>query len=277
MLSSVKSWALWGALCGALYALVIYAPASWLARGLAQLSHHAVLLESAQGTIWQGSAVLTLSAGSGSTGAVSLPSRLHWSITPAWIGFDVGLKTSCCSSSRLEASALVVKFRAQTWQTIGLTLSTSHFALPAQLLIGLGAPWNTMQLEGDLQFATKDFKGRWSFTQGLEGLSGLATLHANNMATALSTIRPLGSYVVTLMDTSLRLQTQGVGETDKIGTNTALVLSGEGQIQTSTGQIHFEGEALAVQGREEALLNLLHIIGQWQPTADGRARSIWKI
>jgi general secretion pathway protein N len=149
-------------------------------------------------------------------------------------------------------------------------LGVQNLLLPAELLAGLGAPWNTMQLTGTLKLAAEGLAGKWSSSGGLEDMTGRATLDVLGVATALSTIKPLGSYRLSTTGSVMRLETLADQPTEA-----ALLLSGTGKIEQ--GRASFLGEASAAAGREEALSNLLHIVGQWQPGVDGRARSILKL
>ena len=258
-----------GVVCGILSALVAYAPASWLASGLASSSGGQVLLQAPRGTIWQGSADLVLSGGEGSAGAASLPSRLNWQISPVWLGLDVSLSAPCCT---LAASPVQLGLRAgapSNIRDVEWHLNAVRLDLPAELLMGLGAPWNTLQLAGELLFTSDQLAGVWS-AQGLQSLTGRASLQASHVATALSTVRPLGNYLLSSTGAALRLETLGGAPNES-----ALILTGTGQIEQ--GRASFQGEALAAKGREEALSNLLHIVGQWQPGTDGRSRSILKL
>jgi general secretion pathway protein N len=268
-MQALKKWTIGGAACGIFCATIAYAPASWLASGLASSSAGQVLLQSARGTVWQGSADLILSGGTGSTGAVSLPSRLQWKISPAWLGFDVSLSAPCCA---LASSPVQMSLRTGVSShklDIAWHLNAKHFRMPAGLLSGLGAPWNTLQLAGELLFSSDQLSGVWSM-QGLQGPKGRASLQIMQVTTALSTVRPLGSYLLSSADSVLRLETVGNASQE-----TALILTGQGQIED--GRVSFQGEAVAANGREEALSNLLHIVGQWQPGTDGRSRSILKL
>ena len=67
-------WAVGGAAVGAVGAVLVFAPASWLAAGLAQASAERVRLLDPRGTVWQGSGLLQLTGGAGSdnTSAVAL-------------------------------------------------------------------------------------------------------------------------------------------------------------------------------------------------------------
>jgi general secretion pathway protein N len=90
------------------------------------------------------------------------------------------------------------------------------------------------------------------------------------MQTALSTVRPLGTYRITLQGAALTLETPQA--------DAALQLSGTGKVGTPAGsKVYFLGEATAAEGKEAALSNLLHIIGQKQTSTDGRLRSVLRI
>ena len=90
-------WAWGGALVGTLVAVTLWAPASWLARAVEHFSHAQVRLDQARGTVWNGSAQLALSGGSGSSDTVALPGLLNWKIRPIWGAMRVDLQASCCT------------------------------------------------------------------------------------------------------------------------------------------------------------------------------------
>ncbi len=265
-MKAVRRWMLGGTAIGLAYSLLAFAPASWLANGLAALSGGQVLLQAPRGTVWQGSADIVLSGGKGSSGAVSLPSRMVWQINFAWLGLDLSLDAPCCASA---ASPVQLALRASSLARpldISWRVDAPKLALPADMLVGLGAPWNTLQLGGDLNLMTDQLSGVWSRSDGLTQLLGRADLQASNVTTALSTVRPLGSYRLSSTGSALVLETKP---------SAALVLSGAGQIVQ--GRVSFQGEALAAVGFEEALSNLLHIVGHWHPSTEGRPRSVLKL
>ncbi len=263
----LRSWAYLGSALGLCTALVVFAPASWLAAGLAAASNGKVLLEEPRGTVWTGSAQLVLAGGDGSSGATRLPTRMNWKISPEWFGVTVLLDAPCCTpAAPVQVTALlggVAKGGTLAW-----TLKSPRLTLPAVLLAGLGAPWNTLQLAGELTLSSEQLAGQWTPSEGLQKLTGQTQLQADNVTTALSTIRPLGNYRLSTAGATMRLETSAPSDA-------ALILSGKGQIEQ--GRIAFLGEAMAAKGREEALSNLLHMIGQWQPSTDGRLRSVLKI
>ncbi len=234
-----------GAVAGLLVAIVVFAPARWLAAGVERASTGQVLLADARGTVWTGSAQLVLTGGVGSTDSAVFPGRLAWDIAPRWDGVLARLRPECCSTQAIPVRA--------HWRVGGVRLEVGDSASrwPGAVLAGLGTPWNTLQLEGELQFSTQGLSVEWA--AGRLAIAGRAELVASRIASRLSTLRPMGSYRITLQGgtpAALRLETlEG-----------SLQLSGSGQWVGA--RLRFRGEASAAPEREAALANLLNIIGR---------------
>ena len=240
-------WALAGALAGALPALLAFAPAHWLAAAVAQASGEQVQLLAPSGTVWTGSAQLVLTGGPGSQDRAALPARLHWRLRPAWGGLHAELRADCCTRAPLLLRLGV------HWGGARVALADGQSQWPAAVLTGLGTPWNTLQLQARLHLTTPGLTLRIT-PKGVQG-EGRATLDALDAASRLSTLRPMGSYRLVWQaadNAPLSLQTlQG-----------ALQLQGSGQ--WIAGRLRFEGQAEASPGREEALANLMNILGRRQ-------------
>jgi general secretion pathway protein N len=245
-------WAGWGIAVGSVTALITQAPAHWLAHAVAHASHQRVLLTQPQGTVWHGSATWALSDGQvGAPSAMALPSRLQWHLAPHidWTRVSLGLRAqldaACCTPQPLLVDI------TPRWQGVRIHMPahTSHW--PAHWLVGLGAPWNTVQPEGQLQLSTQGFTlhsqaGQWR-------LDGQVQMQLAQLSTRLSTMQALGSY---------RVLMQG-GDTIAVKLDTVegkLQLQGEGQ--WLDGRLRFKGEASAQPEFEAALSNLLNILGQ---------------
>ncbi len=248
-------WALTGTLVGLLLATLLNAPAHWLTALVQQGLGERVLLQDVRGTLWNGSARLTLAGGPGSTDSASLPGRLSWLIRPSWSGLRADLNADCCMQQAWH-------WRVQPgWGGVRLLLSDSVSQWPAQWLSGLGTPWNTVQVEGQLTLSTQALVLEWASGRLL--LAGQAQLDALQISSRLSTLKPMGSYRVVL--------TGGSAPGFVLSTlDGALQLSGTGQWVGN--RLRFEGVASAAPERMEALSNLLNIIGR----RDG-ARAIIKI
>ncbi len=245
---SAWGWALAGALLGALPALAVFAPAQWLASGVQRASGDQVQLAQARGTVWNGSAQLVLTGGQNSQDAVALPGRLNWQLRPTWSGGAHALvRAACCTPEPLRV-------RVQPhWGGVRVALADGNSQWPAALLTGLGTPWNTLQLQGQLALHTEGLSAEWA--SGRMVLAGQLQLDALALSTRLSTLRPMGSYRLLLQG--------GAAPTLQLTTlDGALQMHGSGQW---VGQrLRFEGEARAAPEREAALSNLLNIIGRRQ-------------
>jgi general secretion pathway protein N len=240
-----------GGVLGLVLAMLIWAPARWLAWGVAQASQGQVQWLDARGTVWAGSAQLLLSGGAGSRDPLALPGRLRWTLTPAWTGLRLGWQADCCMA---QAAHLQMRLGAST---LNLQVSDHPSQWPAALLTGLGAPWNTLQPEGQLQLRTEGLQLNWA--QGRLQMRGLIDLNLQNLSSRLSPIKPLGSYSIALTGTPEGTATPGLQLNTLQG---PLRLSGQGQW---VGQrLRFTGEASAEEGSEAALSNLLNIIGRRQ-------------
>jgi general secretion pathway protein N len=239
-------WAVAGALGGLLLALVLFAPARWLAALVLQASGGHAVLAAPRGSFWQGSAQLVLSGGAGSLDAVALPGLMNWRIRPAWTGLNLQLQAECCMRQAWRLQAMPAG-----WGGLQLALSDSQSQWPAALLSGLGTPWNTVQAQGQLAASTQGLNARW--TQGRLALAGRLQLDALQISSRLSTLQPMGSYRLTL--------TGGSPPTLELSTlDGSLLLTGQGQW---VGQrLRFNGAASASPGSVDALSNLLNIIGR---------------
>lgn len=243
---SAWGWALAGALLGALPALAVFAPAQWLASTVARASGGQVQLAQARGTVWNGSAQLVLTGGLDSQDAAALPGRLNWQLRPTWGGGVRALvRAACCTPEPLR---LQVQPR---WGGAQLTVQDNQSQWPAALLTGLGTPWNTLQLQGQLALHTSGLNAEWASGRML--LAGQLQLDALALSTRLSTLRPMGSY-------RLLLEGGAVPTLQLTTLDGALQMQGSGQWVGK--RLRFEGEATAEPEREAALSNLLNIIGR---------------
>jgi general secretion pathway protein N len=238
-------WAIGGGLLGLVLALVLFIPASWLASRIEDASGGRIVLADARGSLWNGSANLQLTGGAGSTDQLQLPTAVDWHVRPHWNGFVVEMTSACCTPQ-----PLVVRVRP-AWRSIAFDVADARSQWPASLLAGLGTPWNTLQLDGDLILETQGLSVEWA--EGRLALAGRAELQAQRMSSRLSTLRPMGSYRITVTG----------GATPNLQLDTlegSLQLSGSGQWVGE--RLHFNGAATAAPDREEQLSNLLNIIGR---------------
>ncbi len=229
----------------------MWAPATWLAWGVVQASQKRVLLQSVRGSVWNGSAQLLLSGGEGSRNAQALPGRVRWQIQPGWLSLKLSLNADCCMA---EPTHWTVRADGTT---LRLSNTDHRSQWPAILLSGLGAPWNSLEATGQLTLQTEGLKLQW--VAGRLLLQGQVELQAAQMASRLSTLKPMGSYRIILRGA------QGGSPTPELLLSTTqgpLQLTGQGQWVGA--RLRFTGEASADEGSESALTNLLNIIGRRQ-------------
>ncbi|MEI7782989.1 MAG: type II secretion system protein N [Betaproteobacteria bacterium] len=233
--------ALVGLMLGVGLALLTQAPARWLAPWVAGTGHLQLL--DAQGTLWQGSARLQLTGGPGSRDQALLPDRIEWQTGASWSALHLDIKALCCTSEPLRLSL------GWAGSSARLSLADHRSLWPADVLSGLGTPWNTLQPTGKLQLQTQGL----SWDLATARLQGGATVDLQDLGSALSTIRPIGHY---------RLSLQGA-DTSQLTLSTvegALQLQGQGQ--WLNGRWRFKGHASTEPALEPALGNLLNIIGR---------------
>jgi general secretion pathway protein N len=256
--NAANRWSVGGLVIGALAGLIAFAPAAWLARGIAAASGDKLLLTDARGTLWNGSALPVLTGGPGSRSATALPDRLSWRLGLAWRGgpaAELKLRQYCCLRGEVGVSVApgwgrtVIRVQPNESNTLG--------QWPAALLAGLGTPWNTLQLGGTLRLTSPGMS--FETVQGRVRFSGDAALDIAHASSRISPLESLGSYRLTLRGDAASGSPAMV---NLITVDGALKLSGSGEWGGSG--LRFRGEAEAAQGNEPALNNLLNIIGRRQ-------------
>lgn len=237
-------------LCGALLGTLCQAPARWLGPAVQRASQGRIELRNTQGTLWQGQSDVLLAGGTGSRDAQALPSGLTWTVRPTWQGgpaLRLAMRLPCCTTQDMVWQ---VGWR---WQGLWVRLSPSESVWPAAWLAGLGAPWNTVQLQGSLHLHTDGIDVSWA--EGRERIQGRATLQARDVSSSLSTLKPLGDY-------QIDWTTDNTGSAQLVLTTLRGELSVTGRGQWAAGHWRFQGVAEATEGSEAALSNLLNILGR---------------
>lgn len=221
-----------------------HAPARWLTDSLRLWSQHKAAFADARGTVWQGSTRLVVIEDGGGS-AVALPGRLEWRLRPRWPGMAVELHANCCMNQPWTFSVF------PRWGGVRISAEDSISQWPVQLLVGLGSPWNTLNMTGQLRISTQGFWVDWS--KGARTVGGNAQLDVFQLSSHLSTLRPVGSY---------RLSVQG-GAAAVISLETlegTLRLSGSGQLNADG--LRFEGLAKTASEQEAVLARVLEVVGR---------------
>lgn len=266
---AARRFAIWGSVLGIVAAVIIWAPAAWLAGWVANATGGRILLAEARGTIWNGSAVAVLTGGTGSREARSLPGRLRWTLRPVGAAFSLMIEHECCLNGRAELR-ISPGLGSMTTRLVATPVQPGNSGQwigqwPAQWLAGLGTPWNTLQLGGALRLTAppsgltlRQVQGRWL-------VEGGAALELVDVSSRLSSLERLGSYRLSVAGDAA----SGGAKLELTTLDGALQLSGSGQV--GANGLRFRGEARA-DGDPAALSNLLNIIGR----RDG-ARSVISI
>lgn len=242
------------ALVGALAVLVVLAPAHWAAGLIERASQGHVRLADPQGTLWSGSGVVLLAAGRDSDApATSLPERLGWQVKPT------GLLTGTLDLVLTHPSALNQPLSVRAPLTGGpVRLGAATVRLPASLLVGLGAPFNTVRPGGQLQLT-------WDGLSIAPGrVEGRLDAEWRDASSSLAPVRPLGHY---------RLQFEGLAPGARVQLRTLtgpLELVADGTIEAS-GRLRMTGRARAMPGTDaivrSQLSTLISLLGR--PDGDG--------
>ncbi|WP_149137158.1 type II secretion system protein N [Cupriavidus campinensis] len=222
------------------------APAAWLAESVASRTQRRVLLADAAGTIWHGSATLALSAGSGSQTATVLPGRLEWNVA----GWPLLAGTLRVALAHSEAMAAPVTLAVTP---TGWTAQAGAIRLPAALLEGIGAPFNTLRPDGQMRIDWSALRGRFGDQKAGSQTFGHLTLQFDQVSSAVSRLRPLGSY---------RAEVDLAGADGKLQLKTTagpLYLEGSG---TLGRQARFEGTARTDPDAATQLAGLLSLLGR---------------
>jgi general secretion pathway protein N len=221
--------------------LVVLLPAAWVTPQFAKATQGHIDLIEPSGSLWHGSATLMLAAGADASAATVLPGRVEWR-TAFWPLLVGRVRMQLRESDAMpEPVSLDASFD-------GATVSAGGIAVPAALLSGLGAPFNTLDLQGGAHVAWT----QWHLIRG--NVFGGLTVTLDDMVSRVSPVKPLGSY-------RLVLQAQGTESTLDLSTlKGPLLLNGHGAI--ARGGTSFHGEASSTPQARDNLAGLLNLLGQ---------------
>ena len=217
-------------------------PATWLAERIASDTQRRVLLADAAGTIWHGSATVALSAGTGSQTATVLPGRLTWDVA-FWPLLTGTLRVALLHSEAMAAPTTLAVTPS------GWTMDPGSIRLPASLLEGIGAPFNTLRPDGTMRIDWSALQGSFAGNQKY----GHLTIKLEQMSAAVSRLRPLGSY---------RAEVDLTGADGKLELKTTagpLYLEGSG---TLGRQPRFDGTAHTDPEAATQLAGLMSLLGR---------------
>src|SRR5260363_2009 len=143
-------------------------PAAWFTPAVARITHNRVHLTAPSGSVWRGSAMLMFSAGAHAVAPTVLPERIEWR-TAFWPLLAGRIQVSLRADGAMPAPVALEIMRKTA------SLGAGRLSLPASIFTGLGAPFNTLGLKGEIQLEWK----RWRIF-GNRGF-GQLVLHLNRM------------------------------------------------------------------------------------------------
>lgn len=232
--------------------LVTLLPAAWVTPQFARATGGHVNLVNPSGSLWQGSATLLLAPGADRSASTLLPGRVEWH-TEFWPLFGGRVRMRMLQTDAMpDPVTLDATLR-------GATLSAGAMAVPASLLAGLGTPFNTLDLQGDVRIGWTDWRliGNDAF--------GQLTVTITGMSSRVSRVKPLGDYRAVL-------QAQGAASTLDLATlKGPLTLTGRGDF--GPNQASFRGNASATPEQRDNLAGLLNLLGH--PVGDGSVSLIY--
>jgi general secretion pathway protein N len=237
-----------GGVLATLATVVALAPAQWIGSAVQRFTGGQVELAEATGTVWNGSATVVLGSG-GNRSRSSLPDPLSWQLS-VW-----PLLSGTVELTLRHPSALTAPVQLRAFADGRLQLGAATLKLPAAMLAGLGAPWNTVRPGGIVSLRT----------EGLQVVQGrcLGSLSAEweYASSALTPVSPIGHY---------RLQTYGQYPGTRVELQTIsgpLELTGSGTIGEG-GRLRFEGIARPLAAADAAtriqLAGLISLLGRRQ-------------
>jgi general secretion pathway protein N len=236
-------WLLAGVLAVAVTLLAFF-PAGWMAQALEKQTGGRLTLGDATGTLWRGSAFLGGAPSGRDAVTPLLPGRFSWRLSPLLLLGRVDLQLD---NPAALAQPVSVTGNWSTWQ-----VAPGAINLPANGLAGLGAPLNTLAPSGRMRLSWTALELRRQ--QRTIEVHGRTTLAIDDVSSQLSSIEPLGSY-------RIALDWRGAQADMNLDTvRGPLLLSGAGAIRN--GRLQFSGQATAEAGQEQALANLLNLLGQ---------------
>jgi general secretion pathway protein N len=219
--------------------LLVTAPATLLAKVVADASKGQLVLANASGTVWQGSAIPAIRQRSGSLLALE---KLHWDV--ALLPLFTGKITSQFRwDNVVQDSPMMATISFGQIELRNLVLP-----LYAGILGELSPLLQPVQLSGRMQIRSDQL------TFSKQGMKGSAVAEWSDAGSVLSSVRPLGNYRINLAGAGERL------DIALLTTSGVLLLEGKGSFAVAQG-LKFQGTARAAADSKGSLNELLSNFG----------------
>lgn len=224
-----------------LLALIVQLPADWAAWAANRYSHGQILITQPTGTLWSGKGQLVISRNNNPT----LLGPLHWSL-PAWKLLTGAVRLRL----QLPGNQLAGKATLDAGFSGALAARDVQLLVPADVIATFYSPASLFSPVGVFNITSE------SLSISPDSIEGETRIQWTNAGSALSPVRPLGTYEMLVSGkqsrAELRLTTiQGV-----------LQLAGQGTWQPfADGRLNLNGTAQP-KDRQEELEPLLKLLGR---------------
>lgn len=226
------------------FTVLMFFPAAWMMLLVERVSEGRFTLGDAQGTLWRGSAFIGAARGKDDPVTPIVPGRFSWQLSPMLL---LGVVDARLENADALSQPVSVTGNWHQW-----SVSPATMLLPAERLVALGAPLNTLRPSGQLKLAWQSLQ--FTGQNGEVGLDGKMNLEIDDLSSRMSFVKPLGCY-------NLALDWHGNQAAIKLAsTKGPMLLSGSGLFKN--GHLQFEGTARAEAGQEKKLANFLNLLGQ---------------
>lgn len=221
--------------------LIISIPSGWLAWGLNKYGHGTFVLTQTTGTLWSGQGQLSVSYKRNRPVNIGY---VDWNIGSLWLITGRLVATLGLSGETLRAHSQI------TISPSTIKIKDLRASIQAENLGSYYSPASLISPTGQITISSKEL------AIGDGGISGNAEGQWHDAGSSLSSVKPLGSYNLTIT---------GKGENAQItlesGSKSALRLTGKGNWALVNGVINFNGTAAPVNKKSE-LEPLLTLIGR---------------
>ena len=240
-------------------ALAYAVPATWMAQHVAGATGGRVQLVRVRGLWHCGSGIVVLSSGSGGADAAHWAQRVHWDVTQIQWPATWELRVTWPELGpplRITLSAGLSRWDAKITPWRGVISLTA--------LAGLGAPFNTVALQGDAHVGLSELR--------FSSASGAKPATVSNVEITIAGLRSELAQGVVLGDYRLRGKAGAAGGAFELSTvQGTLLLDGIGQCSVKNRlSCNFEGTARAARHDDALLGNLLGLLGKQQGQNSGK-------